>query len=91
MIIRYNIKITGQVQGVGFRYSARNIARKYNIRGIVRNEPDGSVYIEAEGRKEDMDHFLYWCHRGPGAGRVDHVVFHEAPLRNFDGFNVTYF
>ena len=84
----YNINISGRVQGVGFRYSAQTIARNNNIFGFVRNEPDGSVYIEAEGKPEDLDLFLQWCYKGPGFGRTDRVVFNEAPLRNFDSFNI---
>ena len=87
----YNINISGRVQGVGFRYSARTSAGHYNINGFVRNERDGSVYIEAEGKPEDLDQFLLWCHKGPGYGRIDKVVFNEAPLRNFDNFNIKHF
>ena len=84
----YNINVSGRVQGVGFRYSAQTIARNNNIFGFVRNEPDGSVYIEAEGKPEDLDQFLQWCYNGPGFGRVDRVVFNEAPIRDFDSFNI---
>jgi two-component system LytT family response regulator len=44
-----NIRITGRVQGVGFRYSARSLASSLGIKGFVRNLPNGEVYIEAEG------------------------------------------
>lgn len=87
----YNINISGRVQGIGFRYSARTIARNHNISGFVRNEPDGSVYIEAEGKPENLDQFLHWCYKGPGSGRIDRVVFNEAPLRDFDSFNIKHF
>ena len=91
MVKHYNINISGRVQGVGFRYSALTIARDHNISGFVRNEPDGSVYIEAEGDPADLDRFLQWCYKGPGFGRVDKVVFSEAPLRNFESFNINHF
>jgi len=44
-----NITVKGRVQGVGFRYSAMEAAEELGIKGFVRNMPDGSVYIEAEG------------------------------------------
>ncbi len=87
----YTIKISGRVQGVGFRYSARAIAMDNHISGFIRNEPDGSVYLEAEGKPEDLDNFLHWCYKGPGVGRIDKVVFFEAPLRDFDGFDIKHF
>ena len=91
MVKHFNIRVSGRVQGVGFRYSAMTAARENNISGFVRNEPDGSVYIEAEGKRDDLDRFLQWCYRGPGFGRIDDVVIHESPVRNFDRFDVKYF
>jgi acylphosphatase len=87
----YNINVSGWVQGVGFRYSAMSVARDHGISGFVRNEPDGSVYIEAEGKPEELDQFLQWCYKGPGFGRIDRVVFHEAPMRNFESFTIKHF
>lgn len=87
----YNINVSGRVQGVGFRYSAMSAANENGISGFVRNEPDGSVYMEAEGNQDDLDRFLQWCYRGPGFGRVDRVVFNEAPVRNFEGFDIKRF
>ena len=48
-IIHQNIRISGRVQGVGFRYNAREAAFHYGIKGFIRNQPNGDVYIEAEG------------------------------------------
>jgi len=84
-----NIKIYGRVQGVGFRLSAKSVAEKLNITGFARNESDGSVYLEAEGEKENLEKFLEWCHRGPLFARVDKVVVEEEnQLKNFTEFNV---
>jgi acylphosphatase len=47
-----SIRISGKVQGVFFRASTKGKAEQYGINGFVRNEKDGSVYIEAEGRRK---------------------------------------
>ena len=54
----YKILITGQVQGVGFRWSAAREAGKHGITGFVKNLSDGSVYIEAEGSIDQLNHFV---------------------------------
>lgn len=86
----YNITIRGRVQGVGFRFTARNMARAYGIRGFIRNEPDGSVYIEAEGKKENLSLFISWCRKGPDAGRVDDVQVEAADPADFRSFTVRF-
>ena len=85
-----NIRVLGRVQGVGFRHSVRSMARYYNIRGFARNEPDGSVYIEAEGDDESIRKFTDWCHKGPGVGRVDELVISEGKLRGFENFEIRF-
>lgn len=81
-----NIKISGAVQGVFFRVSAKKEAEKLGITGFARNEPDGSVYIEAEGNKEKLDKFLEWCRIGPTAAKVDKVEVKEGGIKNFSEF-----
>lgn len=55
---RRRVRFTGRVQGVGFRMTARLVARQFPITGWVRNEPDGSVLLEAQGLAADLDAFL---------------------------------
>jgi len=50
---------SGQVQGVGFRFTARDLAVRYKIKGSVMNLPDGRVELLAEGRQEDLDDFFH--------------------------------
>lgn len=50
--MRMRVIFTGHVQGVGFRATTRSLAANWPISGFVRNEPDGSVYMEAQGSKE---------------------------------------
>jgi acylphosphatase len=55
---RRHIFYQGRVQGVGFRYTVRNIAMRHNVTGYVRNMPDGRVELIVEGPDEEMDQFL---------------------------------
>lgn len=72
-MIHYTITVTGKVQGVFFRKYTKEEADRLGLKGIVRNEPGGSVYIEAEGSKEQLDKFIAWCHKGSPSSRVDKV------------------
>ncbi len=55
---RYRLQFYGFVQGVGFRYTASHAANMYRLTGYVRNEYDGSVTCEVQGREEDIEQFL---------------------------------
>ena len=81
-----SIRIYGSVQGVFFRYSAKSQAEKLGIKGLVRNESDGSVYIEAEGDGAALEKFLEWCRSGPMFASIERVEAEEAPLKNFTEF-----
>lgn len=83
-----NIKIYGLVQGIFFRATAKEQANKLTITGFARNEPDGSVYIEAEGEKKNLDEFLKWCNQGPPMAQVEKVLVTEDKLKNFKEFEV---
>ncbi|MCR5342421.1 MULTISPECIES: acylphosphatase [unclassified Butyrivibrio] len=61
---RYRLKFYGRVQGVGFRYTALHAANMYRLTGYVRNEYDGSVTCEVQGRDEDIDMFIQQIGRG---------------------------
>lgn len=66
-------KISGHVQGVFFRDTTRRHAQRRGITGWVRNEPDGTVQVVAEGAEEDLEQLLHFLQRGPSAARVDRV------------------
>ncbi|QEC51034.1 acylphosphatase [Anseongella ginsenosidimutans] len=84
-----NIRITGKVQGVWFRDSTKAVANQLGITGFVRNEPDGSVYAEAEGIPLNLDQFLEWCHEGPERASVENVEVQESEvLQGFSDFVV---
>ncbi|MFQ6553479.1 acylphosphatase [Aestuariibius insulae] len=67
------IRVTGRVQGVGFRAFTRDEARSRNLSGWVRNEPDGSVSALVGGSPADVGDFLTALRRGPPAAKVDTV------------------
>ena len=86
MIKHFNIRVSGKVQGVFFRASAVERATALGISGFVRNERDGSVYIEAEGDLSALEHFVAWCRKGPPSAKVSECLVGEKPVSGFDGF-----
>ena len=76
---RLKITIEGRVQGVFFRDSTKNKAAELGICGCVSNQPNGGVYIEAEGEGAALEQFTQWCHQGPEWARVDKVEIVESP------------
>ena len=67
------IRVSGHVQGVYFRASARREALRLGLTGFARNDPDGSVVIEVEGDEEAIARFVAWCHEGPPRARIERV------------------
>lgn len=80
--------ISGKVQGVFFRASAKEVADQLGIRGIVRNEPDGSVCVEAEGDEMALARFIAWCKKGPPRAHVVTFVMEDATPRGYVGFKI---
>lgn len=56
--MRERVRFTGRVQGVGFRAGVRALARRLPLTGWVRNEPDGSVLMEAQGGRDDIERLI---------------------------------
>jgi acylphosphatase len=83
-----SIKISGKVQGVFFRASTKGAAEHLGISGFVRNEPDGSVYIEAEGEEEKLNQFMEWCRIGPPRAKVEKCEIIEGEARGYTSFQV---
>ena len=86
-----SVRYEGRVQGVGFRYTAASIARDFRISGLVRNESDGSVYLEASGEEDEVRRF-FSAIRNSGIGRLIENEYH-GPLLNpekTNGFEIRY-
>jgi len=84
-----HVRIEGIVQGVFFRKHTRDKAIQLDVKGWVRNTPDGSVEILAEAPSEIIDEFIRWCHHGPSRAVVNKVEVTESPLKNFTSFEIT--
>lgn len=82
------INVNGKVKKVGFRFCTMQAAYKHGIFGFVRNKSNGSVYIEAEGEEEALEHFLEWCKTGPIGANVSSVETEEGEVQNFTSFEI---
>jgi acylphosphatase len=85
-----HIYYSGRVQGVGFRYTAKNAAMGYDVAGIVRNLPDGRVELLAEGVKEELEAFQQAI-RESGLGHFisnEQVIWGEAQGQ-YRGFEIS--
>ena len=70
---RLSAIVTGRVQGVSFRYYTQVYATQLGLTGWVKNLPDGSVAVWAEGPHADLEKLHQWLQHGPPAARVQQV------------------
>jgi acylphosphatase len=75
-MITRQIRVTGRVQGVGFRYALRREAQRAGVHGWVRNRHDGSVEAVIQGEADAVARIIAWARQGPPAARVDEL--HES-------------
>lgn len=79
---QYQIIVSGKVQGVFFRASAKDKAMELGLTGFVKNISTGQVEILVEGEGSIMDQFLKWCRKGPQFSRVEDVSIEK---KEFEG------
>ena len=84
----YEIRVFGRVQGVGFRYAARDKARELGLKGWVENMHDGSVCAAVQGESSDCNTFIHWCSEGTGYSWVDRLEVSEKPVTDYHGFEI---
>jgi acylphosphatase len=86
---RLSARVTGRVQGVGYRQFIQSRARSLGLAGWAKNEWDGSVSVVAEGPREGLDELVGWLERGPPLARVDLVDADWEPATGaFSGFGI---
>jgi len=86
---RVKIKVTGVVQGVGYRYYTYRIARGLALKGYVRNQKDGSVEVLAEGEKDKLMDLISELRIGPPSSRVDNLSVEWQESKNeFSDFRI---
>ena len=87
---RRHVNYRGRVQGVGFRYTARQVAQDYDVTGYVKNLADGSVELVVEGRADEVNRFL-----GDLESRLDRYILDKsidtlAASGEFSGFEIRF-
>ena len=88
MLQTISITVSGKVQGVFYRQSAKEIAKEIGITGEVKNVANGSVYILATGTKVQLDNLVAWCRHGPPKANVLSIETKELSIQQFDGFSI---
>lgn len=88
---RYRVVVKGIVQGVGYRYFAVQQARRYNIKGWVKNKIDGSVEVVCEGEEDNINEFIKELKRGPFSADVQALSIEEEKYKGeFQDFEVRF-
>jgi acylphosphatase len=88
---RLHAFVYGMVQGVNFRYYTSRHAAQLGVTGWVRNRPEGTVEVIAEGPKPKLEGLLTWLHRGPPSAYVERVeATWQAGTGEFSGFRIRY-
>ena len=80
--------VTGRVQGVFYRGSAQDAARRLGLSGWARNRSDGSVELVACGALSALDKLEAWLWKGPSQARVEQVQQEDIALQNVAGFEI---
>jgi acylphosphatase len=73
-MVTLQLRISGKVQGVWYRASAKDAAISFGVKGKVWNESNGDVGVIAQGEKENVDAFVSWCWQGPPLASVKDVI-----------------
>ncbi len=88
---RVSVRVWGRVQGVGYRFFAREMARRYGLCGWVRNAQDGDVQVEVQGDAALVGRYCEGLKRGPSLGRVAGIQADDiAVVEGESGFDIRY-
>ncbi len=86
--VSVHVLVSGVVQGVGYRMSARDAALHHGLAGWVKNLPDGRVEAAFEGGSEAVEAMIRWCRQGPPAAAVDEVAVEYQELEGAQTFEI---
>ena len=81
-------RVSGRVQGVGFRWATREKARELGLVGWVRNLPDGQVELHVEGAADALAAFEVWLAVGPAGAVIEALELEDAELGQFERFEI---
>jgi acylphosphatase len=88
MVQTISLTISGRVQGVYYRQSAKEKAQELGITGSVKNMPNGDVFLVATGASEQLKQLIEWCRIGPSRAVVNRVQVQQIEDRSFSGFTI---
>lgn len=84
-----HVVISGRVQGVWYRASAKSKAEQLGIKGWVRNTVDGNVEAVFEGEEEIVEKMIKWCYQGPPLAKVDKIdVKKQKQTDKYNNFSI---
>ncbi|MFN2457883.1 MAG: acylphosphatase [Chitinophagaceae bacterium] len=84
----HHLIIKGQVQGVFYRATAKEVAKKTDITGWIKNTKDGSVEALISGDEHSVQEFVAWCKKGPPTAVVTEVIVTNEPETEFRNFQI---
>ncbi len=87
-ITAVDVRVRGDVQGVGYRFATMQRAASLDVSGWVRNEPDGDVTAHLEGLGYRVDSLLEWMRHGTQWSRVTRVDVNNSTVEGLDGFSL---
>jgi len=80
--------IKGRVQGVSYRYAAKEMAEDLSLTGWVKNTAEGHVEATVSGPEPALQQFIDWCRQGPRLAAVSDVIVQHVPEISFDDFSI---
>jgi acylphosphatase len=80
--------ITGRVQGVSYRFAAKEMATSLSLTGWVKNTAEGHVEAIVSGPEPALQQFIDWCRQGPRLAAVSDVIIQHVPEISFNDFSI---
>lgn len=89
--IRAHVIVSGDVQGISFRYFTKEKSNNLGVKGWVRNLPSGEVEAVFEGMEDRTKEMVEWCKKGPWLAKVNNVKVEFSDYKGeFEGFEIRY-